>query len=109
MDWCHKDLWKTNQGGVVRNQQLIDLLCPKGGEDTNFSRSCVNHKKDCPQCGGKMYASHLDREAVYEQLEEFMCDDCKYVETKLVGWPRFMNRTLLASEGISYYNENRPY
>lgn len=77
--------------------------------EDNESRYYITSKQDCPKCGGQMEATFLDFEAVSEQLEEFGCESCGYIEPQACGYPRFMNRQLTNDEGLEYYHEKRPY
>jgi hypothetical protein len=92
----------------MRNKRLLVLLEAKD-IDSNFSRSCVTHYEKCKKCSGKMSAVFFDREAVFEQLEEYMCKKCKHIEPFPCGYPRFMETALTAKQGKKYYNKNKPY
>ena len=89
----------------MRNKELADAW--KNGKD--FTRHIVTSKKECPQCKGDMFAQHLDGQGFFEQLEEFQCEKCGFIDPIDVGYPRFMNRALTEDEGEAYYEANRPY
>ncbi len=91
----------------MRNAALQKL--EYGSTDTDFSRSLVTYDKKCPKCKGEMLASYFDREAIFEQLEEFQCQSCQYVEPKTVGYPRMMERALTKKEGEKHYKEHCVY
>ncbi len=87
----------------MRNKELLQ------DGSGNFSRMCHTVDKPCPHCEEKMHAVFLDAEAVYEQLEEFMCQGCNHIEPQAVEYPRFMEHALSVQQGTRHYNDHKPY
>jgi ribosomal protein S27AE len=89
----------------MRNPALIAAI----QKSSNFSRGMITNKKECPKCQGQMSAVFFDFDVEFEQLEEYKCIKCDYIEPQVVGYPRFMERPLLESEGEKFYKSKCPY